>query len=119
MNQFDAFRTGTVDYYKHISNGTFMTPAPASGQFGEEYQTAYRLGLNLAGEHYMVISADHRTEYERDVAGYNAAADSVNEFFGKPTVHPYSLTGGRDENDFTAVNPDTGERVRMFYEEEE
>lgn len=118
MNQFDAFKKGTVDYYKHISNGNFITPSPNAGQVGAANQTAYRLGLNLAGEHYMVISADREVEYERDVAGYNAAADEVDKFFGKPIVYPYSMTVGRDENDFTAVNPETGERVRLFTADE-
>ena len=109
MDDFEALLAGSRnDYY-----GGSWGINPDEYGIPEKHHAVFLLGAELSCARFMVISCDSMNEFDRDVANYNKAAVQADEFFGKSVVEPYEQARP-NENDFTAVNPYSGERVNLF-----
>lgn len=108
MNNFEAFLEGARKSYP----GSHLSVDPDEYNIPPENQKAFLLGAEISCGRFMIISCDSNNEFERDINNYNASAASVDKFFGKQVVAPYKY--GLDPDEFTAVNPDTGERIHLF-----
>lgn len=108
MDNFEAFLRGARGEYL----GSHLGLNPDDYGIPEENHQAFLLGAEISCDRFMIISCDSSKEFERDINSYNLTAASVDAFFGQKVVAPYQH--GADPNEFTAVNPDTGERIPLF-----
>lgn len=108
MDNFDAFLEGVRNNYP----GSHLSVDPDDYNIPRENYEAFLLGAEISCGRFMIISCDSNNEFERDIRNYNDSAASVDEFFGKHVVAPYKF--GLDPDEFTAVNPYTGERIHLF-----
>lgn len=109
MNNFEAFLAGARNDY----HGSHYGLDPFEYGIPVENHQAFLLGAELSCGRFMIISCDSENEFVRDINNYNKAAEATDQFFGKPVVAPYQRYAP-DPNEFTAVNPETGERVDLF-----
>ena len=109
MDNFEALLSGARnDYY----GGSWGINPDEYGIPAERHE-AFLLGAGLSCGRFMVVSADSMADLDRDANNYNKAALAVDEFFGKGIVAPYEQFIA-DPNEFTILNPETGERTKLF-----
>lgn len=106
MRNFEAtlkgYQTQTPEYYAHINPDDYNIPS--------ENHEAFKLGAKLRSGRFMVISCDSFFEFKRDVANFNNVVDEVNAYYGKELINHYDIGAVKDDNEFSILDPDTGER---------
>lgn len=114
MDNFDSFRRGILTHYDPAVKSIYYRDIdPNDFKIPEENHEAFKLGLALGSDHFMVHTADGSYDYERDIAGYNRTVDQINELLGAEVVnHVVAWSGGK--NRYTAVHPETGLEVFLF-----
>lgn len=109
MDNFEALLEGARKSYL----GSHWSVDPDEYNIPPENHKAFLLGAELSCGRFMIISCDSENEFIRDINNYNKAAEATDKFFGKPVVAPYQRYDP-DPDEFTAVNPETGERIDLF-----
>lgn len=113
MDNFEAFRTGTFVFYTPAVMSNYRHTDPKAFDIPAENHEAFRIGLELGSNHYMIHTADGTYDYERDIANYNRTAEKADELMGAETVNKVEAWNG-GKNRFVARDPKTGEELSLF-----
>ena len=113
MDNFEAFRTGTFVFYTPAVMSNYRAVNPGAFEIPPENHEAFKLGLELGSNHYMIHTADGSYDYERDIASYNRTAEKVDELMGTETVNKVEAWNG-GKNRFVALDPKTGKELGLF-----
>jgi hypothetical protein len=105
MRDFEA----TLKGYK-TKKTSFYTVNPDDYDIPADQHEAFKLGIKLGSGRFMIISCDSWNEFQRDVAGFNAAVDEVNAYYGQQIIEHYEIGKPKTETEFSIVDPESGDR---------